>query len=133
MVWLRNYKAVQEYQKACKQTGIHPSTKKAKKLEKSKRKKKKGTAYIKEKDKDFYLQYIKSKEWREFRQIALKHYNYCCAACNAKENLEVHHIHYETLGNESVEDVQILCENCHKKLHDINKEFLNRYYKRGKR
>ena len=62
-----------------------------------------------------YKNYIRSDEWKTKRQAKLD-------ACNAKceceggcirEATQVHHLHYETLGNESLEDLQALCPKCH--------------------
>ena len=31
--------------------------------------------------------------------------------------LEVHHRHYDTLGNERLDDVEVLCSSCHRNEH----------------
>ncbi|TXH16947.1 MAG: hypothetical protein E6R03_04690 [Hyphomicrobiaceae bacterium] len=61
----------------------------------------------------FYRNYIRSEEWREFREIALDHHGRRCGRCGHKKRLQVHHLHYENLGDESVDDVTILCFWCH--------------------
>ncbi len=42
-------------------------------------------------------------------------YGGCERCCLITDKLELHHKHYDTLGDESDEDVEILCEFCHKK------------------
>jgi len=33
--------------------------------------------------------------------------------CGGVERLQLHHLHYETLGRERLHDVRILCDTCH--------------------
>lgn len=45
-----------------------------------------------------------------------------CEICNQKGQpfgraLETHHLHYRTVGNESLWDLAILCRECHKRQH----------------
>ncbi len=72
-----------------------------------------------------YIEYLKSKKWKDFRKNVLK-LNYGkkhkgknhCEVCEwdfADFELEIHHKTYENLFNETVHDVQVLCKNCHKK------------------
>lgn len=42
-----------------------------------------------------------------------------CFRCGSRERLNVHHKNYKNLGNETDKDLVVLCENCHKKLHQI--------------
>ena len=71
-----------------------------------------------------YSEYIESKEWieksRGFREEVGK-----CERCGNKENLECHHITYETLFEEQEIDIEVLCKECHEKEHKL-KEF--KYY-----
>ena len=64
-----------------------------------------------------YNQHINSAWWRSFRQKALDHHGRKCAKCGGGGRLVVHHIHYRTFGRESLEDVSVLCEDCHNVLH----------------
>lgn len=65
-----------------------------------------------------YQEYIKSKEWQETRQRILKRDSFRCVLCNNTKNLHVHHITYESLGEEKDADLVTLCECCHDKLHN---------------
>lgn len=60
-----------------------------------------------------YYEYIDSKEWKAKRQEAFAFYGERCSLCGKKKNLQVHHIHYRTLGKEDVRDLTILCGGCH--------------------
>lgn len=60
-----------------------------------------------------YQKYLQTKEWKAFRLFALKNANNKCEFCDSTENLAIHHKHYETLGNEEFEDVEVLCRRCH--------------------
>ena len=69
-----------------------------------------------------YNKYIKSKEWKEKRLVALKAANYQCSRCGRKENLQVHHLDYKYLYKERLHDVRVLCEECHKGA-DVEREY----------
>ena len=57
-------------------------------------------------------------EGRDYRTLAFKHYPAECSVCrySNKEALEVHHIDKDR-NNNSIENLQILCANCHTLLH----------------
>lgn len=47
----------------------------------------------------------------------------CCQSChkNPRTGLDIHHLTYERIGRESLEDVQILCKKCHTKADAIRR------------
>jgi len=59
-----------------------------------------------------YKQYLKTSEWKKLRQQVLDR-DKCCQTCVLIQNLEVHHKHYKTLGNEKLDDLITLCKECH--------------------
>lgn len=67
-----------------------------------------------------YEQYKNSNMWRIvsglFREL-IGH----CEQCGYKNDLQVHHITYKHLGLEIfyLEDLQLLCDGCHRKVHGI--------------
>lgn len=60
-----------------------------------------------------YGQYMQSKEWSHKRLLRLKVDYFRCRTCWNTEDLEVHHLTYERLGNEEVSDLITLCKYCH--------------------
>lgn len=71
-----------------------------------------------------YEKYLRSKHWLSLRK-QLIHKNTVCEICNKKvAPLQLHHKTYRNLGNESVKDFLILCEDCHKFVHK-QKDLIN--------
>jgi 5-methylcytosine-specific restriction endonuclease McrA len=69
-----------------------------------------------------YTAYMQSEEWRAKRKERLRIDHYLCTMCGCKQTrtkrLEIHHLHYGTLGNENVySDLASLCPTCHARLH----------------
>jgi 5-methylcytosine-specific restriction endonuclease McrA len=64
-----------------------------------------------------YAKYIRSEGWKQRRDKFRTMWGNECACCQSKENLNVHHINYDNLGNEKLEDVVLLCKGCHIKAH----------------
>ena len=64
--------------------------------------------------KEEYLDYIQSEEWkdksREFVKCAGK-----CEVCGSRDYLESHHLTYKNIGEETGEDIEVLCNSCHQK------------------
>ena len=75
--------------------------------------------FISAKDK---LEYMQSEKWRTLKFYRLMIAQYKCESCGSFNNLNLHHITYERLTQELIEDVAILCggiNGCHTKLHNI--------------
>lgn len=67
-----------------------------------------------------YNKYLKSSKWRSFRKKIIEDRNYQCQRCRNKfgtKSLQIHHITYQQIFNETPEDVLLLCKGCHKKEH----------------
>lgn len=67
-----------------------------------------------------YNKYLKSPKWKEFRLLIIRLYDHSCQRCKnrfSKRFLQIHHLHYGTLGNEKPEDVLLVCKPCHEKIH----------------
>lgn len=69
--------------------------------------------------KELYKIYLNSAQWRIFRWNVRKHFNFTCQRCGSTSLLDVHHLHYETIGRESIHDVTLLCRTCHESEHNI--------------
>jgi hypothetical protein len=63
-----------------------------------------------------YQEYLKSDHWIRFRREVLR-IRKQCQYCASKLQLNIHHKHYKTVGHERNEDVIVLCQTCHLKLH----------------
>ena len=65
-----------------------------------------------------YERALASPHWRNLREEAMDDTGFTCEECKAPNSdsmkLELHHLHYKTLGSETLEDVQILCPSCHR-------------------
>ena len=61
--------------------------------------------------------YLRSKHWRSIRARALKRDSRRCQTCRRTRRLEVHHLTYERLGEERLEDLVTLCQRCHSTAH----------------
>lgn len=64
-----------------------------------------------------YLKYLKSKEWATKKSIIFAIKGNKCAVCGSTENIDVHHLTYERIFNEDIEDLEPVCRECHKKIH----------------
>jgi len=65
-----------------------------------------------------YRLYLLSDHWKEKRKEALTYYGNICSRCGEYGN-EVHHLSYARLNREKLEDLTILCRECHKSVHNI--------------
>ena len=68
----------------------------------------------------FYENYLNSDGWRKKRQERLEIDHHECQTCTSQEDVEVHHRHYNALGNQNVEtDLITLCRLCHNAITDV--------------
>lgn len=65
-----------------------------------------------------YHRYLNSWHWRIMRQIKLWLSGHKCQLCASRHRLEVHHNTYERVGRESLNDLVVLCRQCHQKYHN---------------
>ncbi len=69
-----------------------------------------------------YLHYLQSPEWKDRAKECIKHYGERCAVCKCgwrRRTLHVHHLHYQNVGNEQVEDLVVLCKTHHHEIHKM--------------
>jgi hypothetical protein len=62
--------------------------------------------------------YMQSKEWKALKLSRLKIAQHQCEHCGSVYSLQLHHITYERITQEEINDVAILCNICHQKIHD---------------
>lgn len=69
-----------------------------------------------------YTNYLQTIRWKEIRKFIYAREKGCCANCGSPFNLVVHHLTYDRLGSEDMNDLVLLCKTCHCKLHIIPPE-----------
>jgi len=68
-----------------------------------------------------HREYLKSPLWKDIRARAIKHYGEVCGKCGQYGN-DVHHLTYDRVGGEElIEDLQVLCRDCHEAIHSIER------------
>jgi len=76
-----------------------------------------------------YNKYIQSRTWKSKADEAKRLSGYRCRLCNISSEysiLHVHHRTYDRLGDESQEDLTVLCDSCHSIFHDRGKVYKSR-------
>lgn len=94
-------------------------------LHKKPKAKQRSEAYLK------YQRYIRSKAFKEIREIIFNRDNHKCCVCGwspsegGKRTLTCHHIRYNNLFNEKdhLEDLITLCSVCHKAIHSAKSNY----------
>ena len=66
-------------------------------------------------------EYEQTPEWRQRQQLKIKIANNKCEKCNSHNKLQVHHLSYEHYGDESINELIVLCKKCHTIAHGRNK------------
>lgn len=66
-----------------------------------------------------YQEYLTSAHWYSIVRRKRQSVNNQCEVCGSPHNLQVHHLAYERLGNEDLEDLQVLCLYHHAQMHGI--------------
>lgn len=69
----------------------------------------------------WYDEYLESDHWQHVRQGALARALHRCVVCNSDKSLHVHHRNYARLGNERLDDLTVLCAECHGLFHKHGK------------
>jgi hypothetical protein len=65
----------------------------------------------------YYNWYLKTPYWGAKREEVLKLCRGICEKCNLRPVVEIHHMNYDTLGAEGMEDIAGLCGWCHSEAH----------------
>ncbi len=61
--------------------------------------------------------YYQTDHWRGKSAERRRIDRHACTQCKARERLEVHHLRYELFGEDVLEDLRTLCEECHRREH----------------
>lgn len=65
-------------------------------------------------EREEYLKYLASREWAVLREQVRERCDDACERCGSAPMRACHHLTYERIGEEKLEDLQGLCEACHK-------------------
>lgn len=65
-----------------------------------------------------YEDYLKSPHWLSVRERKRSSVGYRCELCPSRDRLHVHHDTYARLGAERMSDLKVLCQRCHKRIHN---------------
>ena len=72
-----------------------------------------------------YATYLKSKEWIDLKIDLITTRGQRCEKCRKDKKsptlLQIHHLTYKNIFNESPEDLMILCSRCHRIEHGLIK------------
>ena len=64
-----------------------------------------------------YYDYLETKEWKLKALQKKSRAKWKCQLCNSKSELVVHHRTYESVGDEPMVDLTVLCKKCHTMFH----------------
>lgn len=67
--------------------------------------------------KELYQKYLHSADWKERRDAFREAYGNKCMFCRKESDLHIHHLNYNNIGDETINDVVCLCKGCHLKVH----------------
>ena len=68
---------------------------------------------------EMYRLYLRSPKWRAKRKAVMTRDNGQCQFCGAKA-IDVHHLTYVRIFNESIYDLVAICRSCHDLLHAMD-------------
>jgi len=71
-------------------------------------------------DGEEYRKYLQSDQWRAKRRLVLEFMGYQCVKCRktlTESTANIHHVSYERVRNETLDDLIPLCRECHKLEH----------------
>ncbi len=63
-----------------------------------------------------YREYLRSPEWRELTSQVRRRCDGICERCHRVEMCDTHHLTYERVYHERLEDLLGVCRSCHKYL-----------------
>lgn len=71
-----------------------------------------------------YRDYLKTRHWIIKKQEFRNKFIAKCCMCDYKGNgLHIHHMSYDNIGNENIDDLCFLCSICHNKIHTELKDY----------
>jgi 5-methylcytosine-specific restriction endonuclease McrA len=65
-----------------------------------------------------YKRYLLTPHWERVKKSAYGRFGKVCFSCSKTRKIEVHHLSYKNRGCENMEDLMLLCEDCHEMVHE---------------
>lgn len=65
-----------------------------------------------------YKDYLKGLHWSIFKTKYFQYHKKECSICGKKYGIQLHHLTYDNIGNETFDDVICVCGECHDKIHE---------------
>ena len=70
-----------------------------------------------------YADYLNSIDWKAKCTRLIQKRGKRCEVCNSSYRIEVHHLTYKRIFNERLEDLKVLCFQCHRKAHPEKEQY----------
>ena len=74
-------------------------------------------------NKTTYKRYLRTQNWQKIRSQVLARSGGRCEKCGYQpwkpNGLQIHHLSYDRVGHESLEDLIAICPRCHMEIHKI--------------
>lgn len=64
-----------------------------------------------------YATYLASDKWQELRASVMSRSQGQCELCEERSADDVHHLTYQSIGNEKLEELIAVCRECHSAIH----------------
>ena len=64
-----------------------------------------------------YRTYVRTMHWRALKTKRLSRAGNKCEQCHGTNKLEVHHINYKNLYDATLDDLKVMCHECHNSHH----------------
>ncbi|MBD0381299.1 HNH endonuclease signature motif containing protein [Paenibacillus sedimenti] len=76
-----------------------------------------------------YANYIKTAHWIRARAAAISKHGKVCFNCKVtlEKDINVHHLTYERRGHEDLNDLIVLCRECHYEVHKFMRKIKKEY------
>lgn len=68
-----------------------------------------------------YQEYLRSQAWIAKKWLVFKRDGYQCQHCGTAKNIQCHHLTYDHLYDEPLDDLVTLCKQCHESAHSFDR------------
>lgn len=65
--------------------------------------------------------YLRSQHWKDLKQAKYDKQGHKCERCPCRAKLQVHHNDYRSIFDVTIEDLEVLCDECHSREHGKSK------------